>query len=169
MWYEYAGRIIKLFAGMVIFVFIIASSLLLPVYLPLYLELRELKKRLLIEEDASKKLRVKETLSQVGAIKATLTSISNFAADSNRASLILEEFLASQKGITLFNLQTGKNGQIRVSGKAEARHDLLEFEKKLRESGRFQEISFPFSNIIRETDINFTLEGKLKTSFMLNS
>ncbi|MBI2640412.1 MAG: hypothetical protein HYW91_00825 [Candidatus Sungbacteria bacterium] len=165
---EEARRIIRFFAGGLISVLFIGSALLAPSFLPLFLERRELERSLQLEKEAGQALNVAEATARLRAFKSALFSIKAFVQTPPRASEILEDlFRQSRDGITIVNITIKKGGDVILTGTAESRDNLLRFEKNLRDSGKFQEISSPLSNIIRETNINFTMKGKLKPAFSL--
>lgn len=160
---EETRRLILFFAGGLVGVFIIGSALLSPSFLPLYLERSELERSLRLEEEARAALKVDEVFGRIHRFESAISSVRNFTRVSPRASEILEELLAhAGSGIALDNVTVKKGGETVLTGMAQGRRDLLQFEKNLRDSDKFQEISSPLSNIVRETNINFTLQGRLK-------
>lgn len=165
---EETRRVIIFFAALIVAVFITGSVLSLPSFLALYLERRELERALKLEEEASQKLKVRETLMVSKKIGSSVAAIKELISDSPKATLLFENLLGSAAPtIVLANLDIKKTGEITLSGFAPTRLDLLNFEKKLRDSGLFQEISSPLSNIVREASINFTMQGKLKPRYNL--
>lgn len=165
---EETRRIILFFMGGLVIMFVIGSVFLSPSFLPLYLERKELERSLRLEEEARAALKVDEVFGRIRRFESAISSVRNFARVSPRASEILEELLAyAGSSILLDNVTVKKGGETILTGRAVARRDLLQFEKNLRDSGKFQEISSPLSNIVRETNINFTLQGKLKPAYGL--
>lgn len=161
--YEDAMRILVFFTIISSFVFLIGVVLLLPSYLPLWLEYSELKRRLELEKEASRKLGVEEIVAQINHVRSSIFSISSYASISTQASGVLEPFVQeTYPGISIFTVSTKEGGETFIKGNSRNRKDLLNFENTLRLSNRFQNISYPFSSIIRESNINFTIEGKLK-------
>lgn len=60
-------------------------------------------------------------------------------------------------GIYLNNLSyQATKGQISLSGWADCRDNLLNFQKSLEESPFFEEIEAPLANLIKQKDINFS-------------
>jgi len=145
----------------------IGTILTLPSYLPLLLRRNELARSLLLEEDAAKRMAVRSTQERIRATRALIDSVGASALDAPRASPLFEEWAGDTHTVTILNLAVRKNGDVLLNGHAASRRDLLNFEKTLRESGRFQEIAFPLSNIVREANITFTMRGVLKPQYRL--
>lgn len=165
---EEARRLILFFAGGFVAVFVVSSVLLSPSFLPLFFERRELERSLQLEEEAGRALGVAGTRTRLSDLRMVISSVKLFVSRTTGASQILEEFWQqSRDGVQLSNVTLKKGGEAILTGTAQKRSDLLRFEKILRDSGKFQDLSSPLSNIIRETNINFTLQGKLKPAFGL--
>ena len=87
-----------------------------------------------------------------------------------RASSIFSMFSDELPGgIEVLNLTVKENGDVAVSGRAATRREILQFEDALRKSGRFESLITPLSNIIRNTDLPFIIQGKLKPEFRLTN
>lgn len=165
---EELRRIIQFFGLSISGIFFVGILLLFPSYFPLFFEERGLEQSVKIERDASEQLHVDETLKKVRFVKDALDSFSSSLARQKKTSEALVPFFSSRgSGISFTILTIKKEGNVVLSGRAEKRSDLLAFEKMLRESERFQEITFPLSNIVREIDIQFTMQGKLKPAYGL--
>lgn len=165
---EELRRLIRYIAFGFGFALLIGVTLLFPSFLPLRFERAELERAKKVEEDASHSLKIGEVSEKSKKLNYFIAGIKTATEESNRASSLLSNILGKQRvGITILNVIIRKNGEMLLSGVATTRQDLLNFEGALRDSGIFQEISSPLSNIIREQNINFTMEGKLKTQFIL--
>lgn len=168
LWFEEVRQIIIFFAAGTIIILLIASSLLLPSYLPLFLERKELERKFMLEEEALQRLKVQETIVKIRSVKAAIVSLKNFVNTSGRASAILTSLLGKAgQNITITIATVRSSSEVSFRGIARTRQDLLSFEAALRNSGRFQDIASPLSNIIQETNISFVIEGKLKPAFGL--
>lgn len=167
VWFEESRRIVLFFALGIAAIFATSSILLLPSFLAFYLEKQELGRSIQLEEEASRRLKVSDILTASRKINLAIASIKEFSSDSSKADSLLENMLGSADSVVLANIGIKKTGDVILSGIAPARLDLLNFEKKLRSSGIFQEIYFPLSNIIREVNINFIMQGKLNPKFGL--
>lgn len=159
---ETARRITILLTGWLIISLLISSILLLPSYFPLFLEYRELKRQAEIEEEASRQLKISESESESRKIQKEIEFIKSASARRSKISEIVSPLLKETEGIVINELIIQKQENIIINGQAATRRDLLNFEKKLRDLGEIRDISTPLSNIVKETNINFTTHGKLK-------
>lgn len=160
---ERTRRALIFFAAVASLIFLLGSLLLLPSYLPAFLERKELERSLEWEKKVSSELGITDLITQVMTIKKTVDSIHAFVSNPPRTSALFSQFFAnSGPEIDITNLDISHKGDILIQGKAKTRKGLLEFEQKLREDGLFQNISSPLSNIIQETNINFTIQGNLE-------
>lgn len=165
---EEARRLVMFFAGLSAAGLAIVSSLLLPSYLPLVMQRRGLEESLFLEEQAAERFQVKKTLLSLREVLAEINVLKTQVTAPAKASEILEQFLApAEGGITIAFLGIKNDGEVMLNGLAATRKDLLQFEKTLRESNKFEDITSPLSNIIRETNINFSIRGKLKSVYRL--
>ncbi len=164
--FEHYRRLVELFAALAIIVFALASVALLPVYIPLAFEARELKRLHVIETAAFEQLGIAPVIEELRRIKRENNALRTFLAADQRASA-LAEFLLAPRSVTITSFIADAGGGITLGGFAPTRRDLLDFEKILRDSGRFEEVALPLSNITRETDITFTLKAKLKPDYRL--
>ena len=61
------------------------------------------------------------------------------------------------RGLYLINFSyQASNNKVSLTGWAENRDKLLRFEKLLKETPYFGEVEAPLSNLIKQTDINFS-------------
>lgn len=168
VWYEEVRRIVRFFAVGIALACILAAILLFPARLSLSLEKQELKRSLRIEEEASQSLNINAESQKIQEMKTRIRLIRDFASTPPTASPLLKNFFANtDEGIMLSSLTVKKQGDVVITGNAATRRDLLRFEKTLRDANLFQELAFPLSNIVRETNINFTMQGKLKSPHTL--
>lgn len=168
LWFEETRRMVFLFLVILVFIFLVGVPLLLPSYIPIAIQQNNLRKQLAFEEAASKQLRVGETVVEVQAVRHLLASVRATASEHDRAGKILNQFLeVSGAAVVVQSLSIKQGGAVQITGLARTRRDLLQFESSLRDGGMLQEISLPLSNIIRETDVSFSMQGKLKSQFSL--
>jgi len=74
---------------------------------------------------------------------------------------ILEELAEiTPSGIYLTNLSQTTDNQIRLSGWANKRDIMLNFQSFLEQSSRFTDIEAPLSNLLKQTDIDFVFNFK---------
>ncbi|MBI2056462.1 MAG: hypothetical protein HYT37_03710 [Candidatus Sungbacteria bacterium] len=143
-------------------VFFLGGILLLPSYLPLFLSLKERTHTLAVEEEAANQLKVRQLRTEIEETRRVISSLQSFFEPRAGASALLEELFRRSQNITIQSLIIDKTAKISLQGRANTRQDLLLFEKSLRESELLQELSLPLSQIVRETNISFILQGKLK-------
>ena len=163
---EESRRVVILLSVFLVVDLIAASLLLLPSYLALVIERRGLEDSRRIEEEASLKLGIKEKVVSARRVASVVNAVKNYTVKPSGISTLLAEFLQSSgQGVAVSFLSVKKTGEFTLIGRATTRKDLLGFEQRLREGRKFEDLSSPLSNIIRETDINFSLQGRLKSVF----
>ena len=148
-------------------VLIIGITLLAPAYLPLYFQSRELERALAIQNDAARRINAAQILQHASQIKSVVNSLHQTVDRPSGALFVFDLFTAARPGILITAFSVDKNAGASVTGNAATRNDLLLFEQYLRDSSRFQDITSPLTNIIQETNINFTFKGTLKPDYAL--
>lgn len=166
--YERADRVIRFFAIALVLFFIVHTILILPAFLPQYSIKDELARSYALEKAAFQKIRARETEEKIQTFSRTLEDINTHIAESDKASALLAMFFRfAETGVALSTLDIKNDGIVFISGTASTRRNLLAFEKEMRESERFLEISSPLSNIVEETNAQFTIRGTLKEQHRL--
>lgn len=160
---ERTRRTISFFAALLGVIFIIGIFFILPSYFILTFEAKELLRSLAIEEAASRELAVNSVFDKASSVRKAMVAIRESGEISRKYSERLDDFfLVKDEAVSITTLNIRKDGNFSISGVAETRRSLLNFEGALRDSGKFQDISSPLSNIIPERNIHFTLQGKYK-------
>jgi len=154
-------RVIRFFASALCAILIVGIVLLFPSYLTLFLQKRDLERALSLEEGASARLRIAEAVVESRAFQYRLETIKALRDTPSPFSSLWSMFFSGQGAIVVQHLTVEKGGEFSLNGFASTRTDLLNFEKRLRESEMFQDISSPLSNIVRGTNINFVIQGKV--------
>lgn len=154
-------------SGLLCMVLVVGLSLLVPSYLPLFFQRQELRRALQVEQEASNTKGTDSIRTEVGAIRSTIAAIQRSANTPTQASEIIEVAFQPVQNITVISISTEKGGAISITGLAGTRDSLLDYEQHLRESSKFQEITASLSDIVQETNINFTFQGKLKPQYSL--
>lgn len=165
---EDTRNIVRFFAFGIIGVLSAALLTLLPFYIWFAIQTKDAERFLLAKEEAFQGLEIEATTARIAEMKDTVADVQAFLPRAPKAFQIVEvvsEDLGADA--TIRNLAVKNDRSISVSGFAATRNDLLDFEGRLRSSGRFQDITSPLSNIIRETDIEFSLRGTLDPAFGL--
>lgn len=165
--FEEAFRIVNFFGFTASVIFCAGVLSLLPSYLPLMLQQKEEERALRVEEEAAKKLKSEELIIEAAKGKALARSLEGALKTRPRAHALLEELFSDAQEINVLMISLNKDGNVALTGFAQTRDDLLQFEKMLRESEHFQDISFPLSNIIQEADITFSMRARLGKEYGL--
>lgn len=164
---EHARQMIQFFAAGISFVLVVGCVLLLPSYFTLTFVRAEAERALAIEEGAASALHVAEHMAAADALRTNVVALRGFIEKPKTASDTVGLFLAPRPGITVTQFIIAPGEKVTIRGIAGTRRDLLNFETELRANGALQELSSPLSNIIRETAINFSIEGTLKPPYTL--
>lgn len=159
---EEMRRAILFFSGVAIAIFGVGLALLLPSVLLTGIATAELERSLALEEDNARQGDTIDTVVRMRGAQDALRELRTYTAQAPRTSALLERFLSPGSGISLLSFAVKGDGQVTMSGHADTRAALLDFEETLRTSQRFYEITFPLSNITRDRDIQFSVQGKLK-------
>lgn len=163
---EIYSRAIRFFACILTIVFLVHSILLLPSYFPQRLVKNELTRSLAVEHAAE--VGIVKTQEKLAELQRILIDVEAYSRESGKASLLLKTFFGlAESGVILSTVHIEENGNVLIAGTASTRRNLLMFEKEMRRSGRFLEISSPLSNILDETDAQFTIRGTLKQPHQL--
>lgn len=158
---------IILLAVLAILIFAGGFLFLAPSLLATRLAEWEFIRSLTAEDQAAGRDTTRKTISEARSVREAITEVRSSAVQPPRASAILGRFFAAGEGISVTSLLIRRDGTLALGGHAANRTYLLGFEERLRSSGRFHEITFPLSNIVRERDIEFTVQGKLKPEYGL--
>lgn len=164
MEFEMARRLFLFLAVGFSAVFLLGAGLLLPSFILLYSEEQSLKEALEFERKVSVDRKVDQVFLKTQSTRSRLSLITAASSEPPRTSQILGDFLddAQRSGVTLTYFSARKDGSFAVTGVAPGRRNLLNFEKNLRDSGKFQEINYPLSSILPGTNIRFTFQGRFK-------
>lgn len=146
-------------AGVAVVVFII---LLIPSFLFLNAQRREILRELTAEEEALRAFRVGEIEQRVALINEKIERIHSDDARERRAS----EFMAGialSGGIRIGEIKFDFAARtVDIRGIASTRVALLAFRRVLEESGLVGEISIPLIDLVKLSDAAFTLKGTLR-------
>ena len=165
---EETTRIARFLGLVTVVILAFGTAGILPSFISTHIVRRELLRSFEFEEQVLKRHSgVQQTVSQAKQTEESLGEIEEYLAAPPHIWLLLERFFTPGKGVTITSFLVRKDGEVALSGRAETRNDLLNFEESLRTSNRFHEIAFPLRNIVRERNIQFTVEGKLKPEYGL--
>lgn len=148
-------------------VLIVGLILMLPAFLPVWLEKTELERSLVLEKEASKNLKVPETMREVKILRGRMTLIKNLTQSPSRASDSLDDILNNRiLGITLTTVSIKADGSFSLEGFAQSRRDLLNFQEKLQKYDHLQRVTSALSSLVRGAS-SFSLQGKFKPPYGL--
>ena len=159
---EEMRRAIMFFSLLALGIFCVGYVMLLPSLLLTRLATADLSRSLALEEESARHGSTGTIIARMRASRDALRELRSYAAESPRASQLLERFIAPGQGITIVSFSIRNDGTAVVNGHAAVRADLLHFEETLRASNRFYEITSPLSNITRDRNIQFTVQGRIK-------
>ena len=138
--------------------------LLVPSYVFLSAEKKNLAGTIAAETALARKLRLGEALSNATQAQTLLMDAGAFLGRPSRSSRLVKIFFADAvAGVRINMLAINASGSVTLSGFAATRDDLLNFQKHLQDSQMLETVVFPISDIIRSVDIHFTMNGKLKS------
>ena len=168
IWFEEISRIIVFFTVLAVVVLIMGSMLLLPSFFVFSSQQREFERLIKAEEEASQEIKSNDILAASKKINSSISVVKELLSGPPKATAIFANLLGTITPlIVIAGIEVKNTGGVTFTGIAPTRLELLNFEKKLRDSGLFQEISFPISNIIREANIDFVMQGKIKSRYGL--
>ena len=135
----------------------------LPTLLPLLYEKTELSRELETGKETQNKFQTSDRQREVRLLTTIIKEIRSHISRPQYASKILAELSGLENAqIKIRTITVAESGAVSITGNAATRKALLDFESALKASPYFTEITSPLSNIIRESNINFSIQGKLK-------
>ena len=135
----------------------------LPTLLPLIYEKRGLTRELETGKEGQEKFQASARQSEVRRLSNTTREIRAYISKPQYTSKILIDLAKLENSqIDLSTITLTDTGSFTITGRAATRKALLDLESALKEFPYFRDIASPFSNIIRESNISFTISGKIK-------
>ena len=165
--FETWRRVFQFFGVAAALLYTVAITFLAPSYFPLLFQRRELQRSLNIQKESSRSDDPEDARAELSRIRALMSDIRQSPTKNHTILQILNTVAAEREGITILSATIENNNVVTLRGKAALRRNLLDFEQSLRASNIFQEITLPLSSVVRESDIAFTLQGKLNNDFQL--
>ena len=159
---EQIRRVIWFFSIMLSCSIAIAIVLLFPSYLTVLYHEQEVADSLEIEKNVFQKLSLQDALTEVKNLKLSIVTIQGGLAHASSSQLLstLLDYGGGKVLIQSINVQS--DGSISMNGRAPTRDDLLSFEEALKNSGKLQKITVPLDNIVKDTDIAFTVQAQIQ-------
>lgn len=144
------------------FILIFGSVMLLPSFLPLWFEERELVKFLRAEEARFQQQKNETNFKTARDLKSKTALVKSYANIPPKFSRLLEDlFYLAGAGIQLKQISINKDRALTVGGMAVNRRFLQNFGENLRRSPQIQEINSSLSDIVRGAE-SFTIQGQFK-------
>lgn len=160
---EQTRRLIWFFSVIVSCCVAIAIVLLFPSYLTVLYREQEVADSLDIEKNAFEKLGIKGALLEIKNLKQSMGMIQNALKDESSSSQLLSALLDSGgERVVIQTISVDANGSVSLTGRSQTRDDLLAFEEVLKNSGRLQKITLPLEDIVKDTNISFTVQAEIK-------
>jgi len=161
---DYLSRLFMV-SGILLFVVItIAFVLFLPVFLSLFFEEKDLSGQLKVIKQGDTSVEAEKIYADLDVLNTRLSLYEKNNNEVRQVSVLIEKIIALKtSGIRISYLKYEKdsNGKIVIIGKSDNRADFVDFKKKLEDDELFGAVSSPLSNLLKETDISFTMTIEL--------
>jgi len=110
-----------------------------------------------------------ETMRQLNLTEKSFKQINNALININKISegqIYWRDVFSSLSAIMppdiqIFSLQIGSDGFFSVIGRARNREDVLELEKRFKNSADFSNIQMPLDNLIKRENISLSFSGNI--------
>ena len=164
---EKIRRLVLVFFALLILVSIIGAIFMLPSYFYAAFSIDQVLRRLKSSEEVLLKRNFKVIEEKIGSINETIYIFEkNESRRRELAPLLIKIANTTPQSITLklLKLEMDKNGSARltINGRAERREDFLSYVEKLKELPEAEAIISPVTNLLKDTDVVFVLEFKVK-------
>lgn len=159
-------RRFAVFFGIGVFVVLVIFIAVLTVgYLFLYLQIEPLNKRLDTIQATEKARKAQGLERQIKDANKIIVAISNAKSQATAITGIIEKISASSSNDssylkTLLIDFTG--GNAKISGYSKTRDQVVAIQDNLSKEASFENISAPYANFLKQKNIDFTFEFKIK-------
>lgn len=162
-----AAKLIRIIAIFSCGLLITNAVFILPTLLPLAFERKELVRELATGKETQQKFQVSEHAKELKAVSMAAREIRTYISKPRYSSKIIDAFgNTGIPGISLETITVTETGELILNGRAATRNALLDLEAALKRSPYIDSISSPLSNIIRESNISFSIKGTLKPNIL---
>lgn len=135
----------------------------LPSFFATYFITREFERASLIAQGgAEMRTSVRTLLAAAENLRADIEEIGRVTARPSPIPDLFGELASGGDDVMISSLAIRGGADVTLTGQADTRERLLAFERALRSSSRFLDVSFPLGDIVRERDIRFSVTMKLK-------
>lgn len=105
----------------------------------------------------------KELESEIQSFNAKLDIIKSLSLDKSLKPIIIKQIIsAKDENITLKSIVIDQNKNVKITGLAKNRNDLILYKDKLNSLNIMAEINLPIAALEKKDDINFELTSTLK-------
>lgn len=161
---DYLSRLFVV-VGILFFIIVtIAFVLFLPVFFSLFFEKKDLAIQLNVIKQGDSSVEAEKIYADLDVLNTKLFLYEKNNDEVRQVSTLMEKIISFKTdGISLsyFKYEKDKNGKIVIMGKSASRSEFVNFKKKLEDDKSFSAVSSPLSNLLKETDINFTITIEL--------
>lgn len=161
---DYLSRLFVV-AGILIFIIVTISFVLfLPVFLSLFFEEKDLARQLDVLRQDDSSVEAEKIYAELGVLNARLALYEKNNNEVRQVSALIKKIISFKTDgirISSFRYEKDKDGKIIIIGKSDSRSDFVDFKKKLEDDKSFSSVSSPLSNLLKETDISFTMTIEL--------
>lgn len=160
---EISRRFVVFFSIGCFVIFLAFVGLLIVSYLFIYFQIGPETKRLEVEKQTEKAKKVVEFEKQIKDINMKLNAITNAKKQIVPAMKIVEEtFSTVNDGAYLKSIVYDKNtSTVSIKGFARTRNDALKIEENIKKNPLFAELNSPYSNFLKQTNIDFIFDFKI--------
>lgn len=162
--YVWRARALAVIAGGFIAVLVVSAVLLLPTFFLLFFQKAEAIRAVAIGREAEERIGVKERIEAVERINRLATSVRDHEARRGDLFGLFASLFGNVPGdVALRSVAFRSQArEVTLRGFAPTRQGLLRFLENLEADPRVARVSSPVANLIRETDIDFTVAITLK-------
>lgn len=146
-------------------IFMAFISLLSAIYFFIYLQLTPEIKRLEAEKQAEKTKKVEEFEKQIRDTNTKLNLISSAKTQTAPISQIVNKIIviSSGKNSYLKNIFIDKSSaKASIKGFSLNREQVVKIQENLKNETAFADINAPYSNLLKQDNINFSFDFKIK-------
>lgn len=156
-------RAILYLGGIATAAIIVFIILLVPSFLFLNTQRREVLRELATEENALRASGIEKIEQRIILLNEKTARIRADAAGERRASEIMETLAARGEGVRMEEIRIDfATRAVEIKGTAPTRNALLALKESIEKSNLVEKIFIPIINLVKLTDVSFTIKGALK-------
>jgi len=157
---DYLSRLILVIGFFIFAIIVIVFVLFLPVFFSLFFEEKDLSRQLDIIKAGSGSIETEKIYTDLNTLNDRLSFYEKNNEDVRQISTLFDRIISSKSsGVKIIYLkyEKSKGDTITIMGKSGNRSDFVDFKKRIEDDDFFSIVSSPLSNLLKETDINFTM------------